>query len=413
MSAASRRTGTALIRRGHWLTLPDCKQVLVVAHTMTYAQRLREVCALLESDLRIQVAFTIAPHVFGDGVSRLLQDLRTAVLPWEEAVRTEFDLALAAGSRGIEQVRAPLVRLSHGAGHIKLLRETESPEAADPIRPPGMLSRRYLVRDGRVVPAAIALGHEQDREQLAQSCPEALPVAAVVGDPCYDRIAASLPHRAEYRRALGLGDRQGLVVVASTWGRSSSFGHFDALLPRLLSELPRDGYRTALLVHPNVWAGHSSWQMQAWLAALRRRGVAVVPPEADWQTLLIAADWVIGDHGSVTSYATLAGAPILLARSPDREVHPASPAAALALTAPALSPLHPLEEQLRYAAAEYRSEEHARVAGLISSEPGRFHRNMRALLYRLLRLGQPAYLPAAGQLPAPPPLSSWTGEAVA
>jgi hypothetical protein len=63
------------------------------------------------------------------------------------------------------------------------------------------MGRRYLMWDGAVVPAAVALAH---REELARSCPEALPVAEVVGDPCYDRIDASLPLRPAYRRALGL-----------------------------------------------------------------------------------------------------------------------------------------------------------------------------------------------------------------
>jgi hypothetical protein len=95
------------------------------------------------------------------------------------------------------------------------------------------------------VAAALALAHEEERTELARWCPEALPVAQVVGDPCYDRIAASLPLRAEYRRALGLRDGQKLVVVPSTWGLGSSFNRLDALLPRLLSELPRDRFRIA------------------------------------------------------------------------------------------------------------------------------------------------------------------------
>ncbi|ARZ66537.1 hypothetical protein SMD11_0871 [Streptomyces albireticuli] len=387
-----------------WLTLPDCKRVLVVVHTVTYGQRLRDVFSLVEGDLRIQVDFTVAPHALGEGAARYLRDLGVAVLPWRTAVREEFDLALAAGSRGIEKVRAPLIRLSHGAGHIKLLREGGLTSAPAAERPTGMLSREYLTSDGRVVPAAVALAHARDLAELTRWCPEAVPVATVVGDPCYDRIAASLPHREAYRRGLGLGGRQRLVVVTSTWGPSSSFGRFDALLPRLLSELPPDRYRVAVLVHPNVWAGHGDRQVRTWLASCRARGLALVPPAADWRAVLVAADAVIGDHGSLTSYATVTRAPVLLARFPEREVHPASPAAALALAAPALSPLHPLEEQLRYAAAEYRRREYARVAALLSSEPGRFNRRMRALMYRLLGLGQPAYAPVTEPAEVPPPL---------
>ncbi|MBT2387085.1 hypothetical protein [Streptomyces sp. ISL-11] len=404
MSAARGRPGTGPEPEGRWLTLPDCKRVLVVVHTVTYGQRLREVFALLEGDLRIQVAFTVAPHALGEGAARFLRELGVAVLPWKSAARTGFDLALAAGSRGIERVRGPLIRLSHGAGHIKLLREDHAPAEPAAERPAGMLSRQYLTRGGRVVPAAIALAHERDVAELRRWCPEAVPVAAVVGDPDRDRLAASLPHREAYRRALGVGARQQLVAVTTTWGPSSSFGRFDALLPRLLGELPPDRYRVAVLVHPNVWAGHGDWQIRTWLAGCRARGLTLVPPGTDWRAVLVAADYVIGDHGSLTSYATVTPAPVLVARFPEREVHPASPAAALALAAPALSPLHPLEDQLRYAAAEYRRPEYARVAALLSSEPGRFNRRMRALMYRLLGLGQPAYAPVTEPAAVPPPL---------
>ncbi|WP_190020142.1 hypothetical protein [Streptomyces hiroshimensis] len=403
MSDTHGRPGPLPAPEDRWLTLPGRKRVLVVVHTVTYGQRLRDAFSLLEGDLRIQLVFTAAPHALGEGTGGFLDELGAAALPWQEAVRTRFDLALAAGSRGIEKVRGPLVRLSHGAGHIKLLRGGR-PAAADG-RPAGMLSRQYLTRGGRVVPAAIALAHERDLDELARWCPEAVPAAAVVGDPCYDRILSSLPLRDTYRRALGVGPRQHLVVVTTTWGPSASFGRFDALLPRLIGELAPDRYRVAALVHPNVWAGHGGRQIRTWLAGVRAQGLTLVPPETDWRALLVAADTVIGDHGSLTSYATVAPrVPVLVARFPEDEVHPSSPAAALARTAPALSPLHPLESQLEYAAAEYRQREYERVAALISSEPGRFNRRMRTLMYRLLGLGQPAYAPVTEPAAVPPRL---------
>ncbi|MDX3248294.1 hypothetical protein PV408_42710, partial [Streptomyces sp. ME18-1-4] len=79
----------------------------------------------------------------------------------------------------------------------------------------------------------------------------------------------------------------------------------------------------------------------------------------------------------------------------------------LAVTAPALSPTHPLVGQLQYAAAEYRREEYAAIASRLTSEPGRFNRNMRRLMYRLLGLGQPAHEPRTVPLPEPPPLDTW------
>jgi hypothetical protein len=127
----------------------------------------------------------------------------------------------------------------------------------------------------------------------------------------------------------------------------------------------------------------------------------------DWRPVLCAADFIVGDHGSVTLYGTLTEAPILLTGTADDETNPDSPAAELALLAPALSPFHPLTGQFAYASAEYRRPAYEAVAARITSEPGRFHRNMRALLYRLLGLGQPAHAPLDGPLPAPDASLIW------
>ncbi|KND25191.1 hypothetical protein IQ63_41280 [Streptomyces acidiscabies] len=377
------------------MTLVERKTVLAVVHTLTYGKRLIDVLSLLEADFRLQVLFTAPPHAFGDEVPSFLHRLGGAVVPWDEAVTTPFDLALAAGPRGVERLAAPLITLPHGAGYLK--------------RVPGGVAglRRQDLAPGDRLPAAVAVPHHAELADLERHCPEALPLAHVVGDPAHDRITASLRLRADYRRALGLADGEKLVVVVSTWGALSSFGRFEALLPRLVAELPVGQYRAAVLVHPNVWSGHGSWQVRAWLSHRAAPKVALLPPEADWRTVLISADYVIGDHGSVTLYGTLTDAPILLTGSPASEINPASPAATLAVTAPALSPAHPLVGQLQYATAEYRRPDYAAIAARITSEPGRFNRNMRRLMYRLLGLGQPAHEPETVPLPPPPPLDSW------
>jgi len=399
-------TRPALIEQGHWLTVRDCKRVLVVVHTVTFAQRLREVFELLETDLRIQLVFTIAPHAFGTGVSEFLHSLGITTVPWEEALRAEFDLALAAGLRGVHELRAPLVRISHGAGHIKLLTDV-SMLAPGERRVPGMLSRQHLLHEGQLVPAAIVYAHDRALEELALSCPEALPAAHVVGDPCVDRIMADRPRRAAHRRALGIEDGQRLVVVTSTWGPASTFGRLDSLLPQLLSQLPGDDYRVAILVHPNVFAGHGTRQVHGWLSGCRSRGIAVLPPEADWQTLLIAADVIVGDHGSLTAYGTLTDAAMLLTAGPRREVSATSPAALLSAVAPVLSPLYPLAEQLDYATQLHRPGQYDQVAASLSSAPGQFHRRMRSVVYRMLGLGEPARAPFVAPLPLPPALTRW------
>ncbi|MGW3585879.1 hypothetical protein ACWDM8_31680 [Streptomyces rubiginosohelvolus] len=384
------------------------KRVLAVVHTVTYAKRLLEVLSLLAADFRVQVVFTTPPHAFGSEVPRFLAELNSAVIPWEDVRHQSFDLALAAGPQGLAHVRAPLIALPHGANYLKrIVGPPDGPEAGV-----AGLRRSDIMPDGRELPAALVVPHTDELAALARSCPEALAVTEVVGDPAHDRIAAGLTRRIAYRRALGIDEGQQLVVVASTWGPRSSFGRIEALLPRLIGELPGGpggAFRTAVLVHPNVWSGHGAWQVRAWLTQFGRYGISVLPPEADWRSVLIAADWIIGDHGSVTLYGTLTPAPILLTGSDDEEINPASPAAALALTAPVLSPAPPLVDQLAYAASEYDRDEYAAIAARITSEPGRFHRNMRRLMYRVLGLGRPAYEPGTELLPLPPPLSTWAG----
>ncbi|PVE04343.1 hypothetical protein [Streptomyces scopuliridis] len=399
MSALSATAGPPGAEARQWLTLVGCKKVLAVVHTVTYVKRLLNVLSLLEADFRLQVVFTMPPHVFGDEVPQFLARLGSPVLSWEEATNTRFDLALAAGPGGVERLDAPLITLPHGAAYLKRITGVSDAGIAG-------MRKRDLIPGGKL-PAAVVLPHRAELRELAHHCPEVLSVAHVVGDPVHDRITASLPLRAAYRRALGLAEKQKLVVAVSTWGPHSSFARFDMLLPRLMGELPPEQYRTAVLAHPNVWSKHGAWQVKAWLAQCSQRGIGLVPPEGDWRSVLIAADWIIGDHGSVTLYGTLTGAPILLASSPEQEINPSSPAATLAVVAPVLSPSHPLVDQLHYARAEYRRDEYVAIASSITSEPGHFGRNMRRLMYRVLGLGQPAYEPVTVPLPEPPALGSW------
>ncbi|MFC4584831.1 hypothetical protein [Sphaerisporangium corydalis] len=390
-----------------WVTRPDCKAVLAVVHTVTSGQRLLDTMRLVESDLRVQVVFTMAPDVFGNGVAEFIDGLGVVQLPWHQATRQRFDLALAASLGAIHQLHAPLIVMQHGAGFNKLVRGREGLRAVGGSVAYGLDAQR-LVHDGAVIPSAIVLAHRSDLGRLGRTCPEAVPAAAVVGDPSYDRLTASLAHRATYREALAVGPDQTLVVVCSTWGPLSLFGRRSELFSRLVSELPRCRFRVVALFHPNVWFGHGVWQVRTWLADCLRKGLSLVPPEADWRSVLAAADLIIGDHGSATLYGTVTGAPVMLASVPESEVDPASPFGALAAVAPRLSPHESLLEQLTRARDETQEGRYKSVAELITSAPGRFDRNMRHLMYRLMRLKQPATITPAAPGAVPFLLSRWS-----
>jgi hypothetical protein len=264
------------------------------------------------------------------------------------------------------------------------------------------LDRQRLVRDGVVVPDTIVLAHEEERTRLARQCPEALDVTEVVGDPMLDRIAASLPARALYREALGVGPRDTLLTVTSTWGPKSLLGQDAELLEQLVTELDDAQYKVAVQVHPNAWTAHGPWQIQAWLAKQRRGPrLTLVSQYSDPCAALVAGDYIISDHGSMGLYGTATGAPILLAGSPNAGVDPTSPGFELSGFAARLDSGKPLRRQLARATAAYRPESYRRVAGRISSYPDMFARRMRRLIYRKLRLRAPGPCPDTETAPVP------------
>ncbi|WP_433337512.1 hypothetical protein [Spirillospora sp. CA-294931] len=381
------------------VTRGECKTVLALVHTVTSGQRLLEAVRLLENDMRVQVVFTQAPDDHGNGVQDFLLGIGALQISWEQATHLEFDLAVAASLGAIHRVRAPLIVMPHGVGHAKLVARGRGRAVGS--RMVYGLDAQRLLHDGALVPEAVVLPHQAEVGVLARSCPEALPAAEVIGDPCYDRMVVSLDRRPLYQMALGAGDGRKLVVVASTWGPHSLLGRRSDLWPRLLTELPDDEFQVVTLLHPNVWFGYGSWQVKTWLAGCLRRGLSLVPPEADWRGVLTAADIVIGDHGSTTVYGAAIGVPVLLGTFTSSEVHPRSPAARLGDLAPRIGTRGSLRRQVSRTLADFERGRYRAVAERVTSEPGRFNRRMRRLMYRMLGLHQPATVPAT--LPVVPP----------
>jgi hypothetical protein len=373
-----------------WQTVRAQRRVLVMVPTITSAKRLMDVAGLFHGDTRVQMLFTVPPDVFNRGTAELLAAHGTPLVPWSQAVAERFDLAVTANFTHLDQVDAPVVVFSHGASRNSRARARG--RGSIPVPGPVVgFNRSDLIRAGMLVPSALALGHERELALLEAGCPEALPIAAVVGDPCYDRIIDHAGQREAYRRALGLRPGQQLVVATSTWRPNSLLGSAPHVPERLAAELPHPGFVTALLTHPNIWAAHGTYQMRAWFDSWTRRGLVLVPPEADWQPILMAADFIIGDHGSVTLYGAAVGVPVLVGAFPDHDVHPDSGAAVLGATVPRIVPGVPIMQQLEHAAREFDPAAAARAAALISSEPGSFARLTRRLLYGVLGLGQPAF----------------------
>ncbi|WP_146175026.1 hypothetical protein [Umezawaea tangerina] len=341
------------------------------------------------------MVFTQAPDVFGNGVADFLRSTEGLVLPWEQAVHERFDLGLAAAYGGLGQLHAPLVVMPHGAGYGKSYGD-------DGARFAYGLDAQRLTHNGKVIASALVLAHYDELDVLRRQCPRAVGNAVVAGDPCYDRVVASLPHRPAYRQALGVGLDGRLLVVSSTWGSGSLFGRSAELLPRILAELTPLGYTVAALLHPAVWFGHSPRQIKAWLADCRDAGLVLVTPDVDWRAAVVAADQVIADHGSVGVYAAAIGRPLILTEPSVRSVSTAGSAQDLLQDkAPRLVADIPIEEQFR--AARSGAELLAgRISERLTSCPGRSAAELRRAMYRLLELPEPGRHRAVTPVPVPP-----------
>ncbi|MFE4369559.1 hypothetical protein ACFRMN_15245 [Streptomyces sp. NPDC056835] len=422
-----------------WATRGRCKLVLFVVHNVTSATRLLDVLPLFRDDLRVQLLATwTGSSPFRAGVAELLAETGVPVLPWEQALELPVDLAISASFGGqLHALSKKLIVLSHGVGYNKRLATPDtghrtpdtghrtpdtgcpSPEAGSPTpgtgQPPVFgLSPDWLLVDGSPVADALVLSHPEQLERLRAACPEAVPTAVLAGDPCYDRILAGLPYRERFRRALDVRPGQRLVLLNSTWNPDSLFGDggediLPSLLPRLTAELPADEYRSAAVLHPNIWHGHGPGQIRVWLDRARRGGLALVDPLDGWRQALIAADVVIGDAGSVSYYAAALGTPVLMgAASPDG-LDARSPVAAFVRQAPRLSPYAPLRAQLDALldGAERRRSGTGPGPGpgpaeLVSSAPGEAAALLRRHFYRLIGIPEPQEPALLDPLPLPP-----------
>lgn len=387
-----------------WVSVRARRTVLGVVHNVTSATRLLDLLAVFAGDSRVETVFTCTGSSALDaGTAEFLTGRGMLQVPWAQAKTGKFDVAIATSRGGdLHELRTPLIGAPHGAGYNKRL----APESGGSVPVSFGLAPEWLMHNGEVVPAAIVLSHEEQRERLTVSCPQAAPLSVVAGDPCCDQLRASAPFRADYRRALGVRPGQKLVVVSSTWGDGSILAADDpdkAVLRRALAELPLDEYRVLAAVHPNAWYGHGAWQMQNWLAPLVEHGLILpVPDSQTWKAALLAADRLLGDHGSLTLYGVWLAVPAVLGSFAEAKVAVPSPMAGLGALLPRLSPHAGVQVQLEDAAERQAgSEELGGIRSALTSRPGRSAALLRQLFYGLLELPEPERPAAPSMVPLP------------
>jgi hypothetical protein len=372
----------------------------VIAPHLTAAYRILDLLPVFDSDKRVQIMFTVPDRsARWPAVENVLLEAGGVVLPWAQAQNSTFDLAIAASYVGVDTLDAPVAIMPHGVSKVGSRRRNGSSNGSEDGH--HGLHRKLLVRDGRLIPRVLLLSHESELQILADSCPEALDRAVVAGDPCYDRMVASISHRERFRAAFSVHAEQKLVVASTTWSQFSLFGTHPDVFDRLLDDLPSDEYRVAAILHPNVWQAHGSYQVRMWLAGAMRRGLILLPPEDGWRAALVAADCVIGDHGSVTQYAAALQRPIVINDASREDIRAGSVAELLQGAVPALNHRQHMGDQVRAAVDCWDADVGRIMAARITSRPGEAAAVMRREFYRILELDDPGTTPAIAPVSMP------------
>ncbi|MFI9815110.1 hypothetical protein [Saccharothrix variisporea] len=366
------------------------RRVLLVIRNLTSFHRLLEVVDGLFAGQRVAVKFTIdkGSEYVGD-LRKHLIETGCDVLPWQHAAKIEFDAILAAhAGSALRRLRGPILTIAHGAGYPRIV-----PETTGSTNSPTGVARSQLVHDGRVIPAKIGLSHEEQYALVARTCPEALENCVVIGDPVADRLRASTALRERYRRALRIRPDERLVLVTSTWGPNSALAAGPDLPQRLLAELPLGGYRVALVQHWNISQAHSRYEVAQQFRDGTRCGLITIPPHRGWQAALLAADLVVGDHGSVTFYGVALGKPLLLASDGGCEVDPASANAEVWRKARALDLDAPLRPQVESALEDGGDPALRAITDRVLGRPGEGKALVHRVLCAMMRMPVPTTPP--------------------
>jgi hypothetical protein len=323
------------------------------------------------------------------------------VIDWNEARDITFDVILAAhASARFSELRGPAIVLPHGVGYNRRMPHTTGDQAS----PSGLAPGQLLGPDGEPAVARVLLSHPSQQDWLRRVCPEVVGLAVVLGDPVLDRMRASRRRREEFRRELGLNCGQQLVVVSSTWGEYSIWSRHHNLLRGLLSALPMDRYRVALVLHPNIWRGESPLGVQHCLRDELDSGLLLVPHQSSWEAVVLSADVMIGDHGSVSFYGATLDVPFLLGADGRPELTPDSPVAELCASAVRLDTTAPLEPQVAGAIERHDFALLRPAADLMFANEGRARETLQQVLYEAMGRPQPSTVPRLRPIDRPRPI---------
>ncbi|WP_158684564.1 hypothetical protein [Amycolatopsis orientalis] len=307
-------------------------------------------------------------------MEELLARAQAHSTPWENVPELNYTLAITASENiDFDHVRGPVLVLPHGVGFHKYVPDSGSAGT----RLSGLIPSAAL-RSGRVL---MAVSHPSQQKQLRDADPLTDGQTVLVGDPQFEQLLRSEPHRDHYRAALGVAGRT-FVLVSSTWGETSLIGRRPRLPAELLAALDYDSAAVGLVLHPNVWSRYRPFQIRSWFAAAEDAGLLLLPPQRGWQAAIVAADVVIGDHGSVSLLAAATGRPLLLGAF-GSEVVPGTSAELLGRHAARLTRDRPLRDQIAEAETQPWQED---LAERTFANPHGATAELHTLILRLVNL---------------------------
>lgn len=380
-------------------TLRIDRYLLVVVRTHTSLDRVLELLRVVGQGVHLAIKFTIE---YGSKFARDLADKLRALgaeeIPWEVARSLYWDAIFAAHvdnqlAELQETFDSKIFVVAHGAGYnrARLASTGGRPGAAG-------LSTHELTRDGQLIVSLVGLS---DFEQSERLCEEARGCEIVIGDLVMDKlINYRQQQRRRFRRELGVGRRK-LILISSTWGPWSTYAKAEWAIRRLVADLPSNEYAVALVLHNNIWYGHSKFEICLHLRDEIAAGLLIIDPTT-WQSALVAADLVVGDHGSVTTgYAVGMKLPVLIAADGTPELDPASPYTALHAALPRLCDAKPLREQVDRAIAEHAPDQWKQHSDRLFALPGEGLKAAANALRRLLDLPPFTENPRIGPMEPP------------
>ncbi|MEV7777005.1 translation initiation factor 2 [Kitasatospora sp. NPDC088351] len=371
--------------------------MLFAVRSAAALHRLLDLLPVFEGDERVRCRFTLVPgSEFDTDALAAVESSGARCLPWHRALASRHDLILTASPKGdLGSLRGHQVLLPHGAGFNKAL-----PDEGSAALPSG-LDPAFLLTDGRPTAALHALAHPAQIERLADQCPAATDRAMVAGDPTLDRVLVSRDRRDTFRAALGTGGRR-LVVLSSTWGPESLLARRPELPALLASCLPHDAFQLALIVHPNEYSRTGRMDLARRLRPALDAGMVLAGPYEQWAALLVAADTVVTDHGSVALYAAALDRHLVAACDGRGELVPDSPMARLLAAVPRLDLADPETAPALLDPPTDAPVGTRRFAEAAFALPGESLDTLRPELYKLLGLVPPPYPVQPRPLPVPP-----------